>query len=111
VHDTAQKIFHGFGPILLVCSIPGLIAVTAMNMYSGALSTLTTVDTVKRIKPTLTARWLGVGFITVVATVLALALPDNFLGNFNNFLLIVLYFMIPWTAINLMDYFYVRKHN
>ena len=27
VHDTAQKIFHGFGPILLVCSIPGLIAV------------------------------------------------------------------------------------
>jgi nucleobase:cation symporter-1, NCS1 family len=43
--------------------------------------------------------------------VLALALPSNFLTNFNNFLLIVLYFMIPWTAINLMDYFCVRKHN
>ena len=111
VHNTAQQIFHGFGPILLLCSIPGLVAVTAMNMYSGALSTLTTVDTVKRIKPTLSARWLGVGFITVVGTVLALVLPDNFLTNFNNFLLIVLYFMIPWTAINLMDYFFVRKHN
>jgi NCS1 family nucleobase:cation symporter-1 len=111
VHDTAQKIFHGFGPILLVCSIPGLIAVTAMNMYSGALSTLTTVDTVKRIRPTVAARWAGVLFITIVGTVLALALPSNFLANFNNFLLIVLYFMIPWTAINLMDYFFVRKHN
>jgi NCS1 family nucleobase:cation symporter-1 len=111
VHNTAEKIFGGFGPILLVLSIPGLVAVTAMNMYSGALSTLTTVDTLKRIKPTLTARWLGVGFIAIVGTGLALLLPDNFLTNFNNFLLIVLYFMIPWTAINLMDYFFVRKHN
>jgi NCS1 family nucleobase:cation symporter-1 len=111
VHNTAQQIFHGFGPILLVLSIPGLIAVTAMNMYSGSLSTLTTIDTVKRIKPTLSARWIGVGVITVAATVLALVLPSNFLENFNNFLFIILYFMIPWTAINLMDYFYVRKHN
>jgi nucleobase:cation symporter-1, NCS1 family len=111
VHNTAQQIFHGFGPILLVLSIPGLIAVTAMNMYSGSLSTLTTIDTVHRIKPTLTARWIGVAVITVAATVLALVLPSNFLENFNNFLFIILYFMIPWTAINLMDYFFVRKHN
>jgi purine-cytosine permease-like protein len=108
VHATAQKIFGGFGGILMVCSIPGLIAVTAMNMYSGGLSTLTTVDTVKRFRPTLTARSLSIGFITVAAFVLALALPSNFLTNFNNFLLIVLYFMIPWTAVNLIDFFFVR---
>jgi NCS1 family nucleobase:cation symporter-1 len=108
VHATAEKIFGGFGGIVMICSIPGLIAVTAMNMYSGGLSTLTTVDTIKRIRPTLTARWLSVGFITVAGTVLALALPSNFLTNFNNFLLIVLYFMIPWTAINLIDFFFVR---
>ncbi len=111
VHDTAQKLFHGFGPILLVCSIPGLIAVTAMNMYSGALSSLTTVDTIKRVRPTFTARWLSVLFITIVGTGLALLLPSNFLTNFNNFLLIVLYFMIPWTAVNLIDFFFVRKGN
>src|ERR1700753_2190070 len=108
VHATAEKIFGGFGGILMVCSIPGLIAVTAMNMYSGGLSTLTTVDTVKRLRPTLTARSLSIGFITVAAFVLALALPSNFLTNFNNFLLSVLYFMIPWTAVNLIDFFFVR---
>jgi len=111
VYASAQGIFHGFGPILMVCSIPGLIAVTAMNMYSGGLSTLTTVDTVKRIRPTFTARWISVGFITVAGTVLALVLPSNFLTNFNNFLLIVLYFMVPWTAVNLMDFFFVRRGN
>ena len=47
-------------------------------------------------------------FIAVAATALALLLPSNFLTNFNNFLLIVLYFMIPWTAINLIDFFFVR---
>jgi nucleobase:cation symporter-1, NCS1 family len=111
VHDVAQKIFHGFGPIIMVLSIPGLVAVTAMNMYSGGLSTLTTIDTVKRIRPTFTARWVSIGFITVVATVLALTLSEHFLTNFNNFLLLVLYFMIPWTAVNLMDFFFVRKGN
>jgi NCS1 family nucleobase:cation symporter-1 len=111
VHAAAQHIFGGFGPILLICSIPGLIAVTAMNMYSGGLSTLTTIDTVKRIRPTFTARWISIGFITIAAFVLALLLPSNFLTNFNNFLLIVLYFMIPWTAVNLMDFFFVRKGN
>ena len=111
VHHVANQIFSGFGPIIMILSIPGLVAVTAMNMYSGGLSTLTTIDTVKRIRPTFTARWISILFITVAATVLALTLSSHFLTNFNNFLLLVLYFMIPWTAVNLIDFFFVRKGN
>jgi NCS1 family nucleobase:cation symporter-1 len=111
VAAAADRIFGGFGTILLLCSIPGLIAVIAMNMYSGGLSALTTVDTVKRLRPTLTARWVSIGFIAVAGTVLAMLLPEDFLGDFNNFLLVVLYFMIPWTAINLIDFFFVRHEN
>jgi nucleobase:cation symporter-1, NCS1 family len=111
VHDVANKIFSGFGTIIMICSLPGLIAVTAMNMYSGGLSTLTTVDTIKRIRPNFTARWTSVGFITVAGTVLALTLSSNFLTNFSAFLTMILYFMIPWTAVNLMDFFFVRKGN
>src|SRR6185437_12724739 len=111
VHDVANQIFSGFGTIIMLCSLPGLVAVTAMNMYSGGLSTLTTVDTVKRIRPTFTARWVSIGFITVAGTVLALALSPHFLENFNNYLFLILYFMIPWTAVNLIDFFYVRKGN
>ena len=94
-----------------VLFLPGLVAVTAMNMYSGGLSTLTTVDTVKRIRPTFTARWISIGFITVAGTVLALSLSPHFLTNFNNYLFLILYFMIPWTAVDLIDFFYVRKGN
>ena len=30
-------------------------------------------------------------------------------GNFNNFLLLVLYLFVPWTAVNLVDYYIVRR--
>lgn len=111
VHATADKLFHGFGFIILLCSVPGLIAVIAMNMYSGALAFLATMDVIKPIKPTLNKRLVGIMAVTVAGTVLAFILPANFLPSFNNFLLLVLYFMIPWTAVNLVDFFFVRKGN
>jgi len=43
--------------------------------------------------------------------VLALTLSSHFLTNFDEFLTMILYFMIPWTAVNLMDFFFVRKGN
>jgi purine-cytosine permease-like protein len=106
---TGDGVFASFGYIILLLSIPGLIAVIAMNMYSGALTTLAMVDVIKPIKPTVRARTLSISFIAVVATALALALPEDFLPNFLNFLFVVLYFMIPWTAVNLIDFFFVRK--
>ena len=36
-------------------------------------------------------------------------LPANYLTNFNNFVLLILYFLIPWTAVNLVDYYFVRR--
>src|SRR5690349_9361334 len=43
------------------------------------------------------------------AIVLILAATENFLGNFNNFLLLILYLFVPWTAVNLVDYYIVRR--
>jgi nucleobase:cation symporter-1, NCS1 family len=45
----------------------------------------------------------------VLSTVGALAASANFLGNFNNFLLLILYLFVPWTAVNLVDYYVVRR--
>jgi NCS1 family nucleobase:cation symporter-1 len=45
----------------------------------------------------------------VVATVVAIAGQGNFLTNYENFILFLAYFLIPWTAINLVDFYAVRK--
>jgi nucleobase:cation symporter-1, NCS1 family len=111
IHVAGNSWFHGWGFIVLLCSYPGLIAVIGMNMYSGGLSTLTTIDTIKSIKPTQTLRVISITFIAVAGTVIALTIPGTFLTNFSSFLTIILYFMIPWTAVNLVDFFFVRKGN
>jgi len=34
---------------------------------------------------------------------------SDFLGYYNNLIVLLLYFFAPWTAVNLVDYFLVRK--
>ena len=111
IHTAGNEWFHGWGFIVLLLSYPGLVAVIGMNMYSGGLSTLTVVDSITPMKVTRTARVLAITFIAVIGTVLSLTIPGSFLTDFSSFLTIILYFMIPWTAVNLVDFFLVRKGN
>src|SRR5579875_82606 len=111
IHVAGNAFFHGWGFIVLLCSWPGLVAVIGLNMYSGGLSTLTTIDVIKPIRPTLLLRVAAITFIAVAGTALSLTIPGSFLSDFSAFLTIILYFMIPWTAVNLIDFFFIRKGN
>ena len=51
----------------------------------------------------------GAAGILLAALAIALAATNNFLSAFTNFLLFLLYFMTPWSAINLVDYYWVRR--
>jgi purine-cytosine permease-like protein len=48
-------------------------------------------------------------FTAVISLVLSLVSSASFLTNFENFLLLILYLFIPWTAVNLIDYYVVRR--
>lgn len=110
--DTVPQLLHlahGIGG--LVVAVFGLaIAVTnAMNLYCGALSTLTIGQT---LRPKWHAQARGRACVVVVlfaiALVMALAGKDNFLVNFTNFMSLLLCVLIPWTAVNLVDYYLLR---
>ena len=106
---AGDRVFVGFGAIILVFSALGLISVTALNLYGGSLTLLSAVDSFKRVQPTLTVRVVTITLTALISLVLALASTESFLENFENFLLLVLYLFIPWTAVNLVDYFLVRR--
>jgi NCS1 family nucleobase:cation symporter-1 len=40
---------------------------------------------------------------------IALLVPERFEGEFGGFLSLMLYLLIPWSAINLVDYYWVRR--
>jgi purine-cytosine permease-like protein len=106
---AGDRVFTGFGAIILIFSALGLISVTALNLYGGSLTLISASDSFRRIQPTLRVRVVTIVFTAIISLVLALISSSSFLDNFENFLLLVLYFFIPWTAVNLVDYFLVRK--
>ena len=104
-----NAIFDGFGTIVLATALVGLVSVIALNLYSGSLAMLAAVDTVVPIRPSVTTRAIAVGVIAVLGTAGSLLLPEDFLGSYGVFLTVLLYSLIPWTAINLVDFFFVRR--
>jgi NCS1 family nucleobase:cation symporter-1 len=101
---------HGIAPLVLVVFSVGVAAANAMNLYCGALSTIT-------FGQTLFPRWSpGARARTVIAVILfglsllgALASKESFLVNYEAFILLLLYVLVPWTAINLVDYYLLRR--
>ena len=106
---AGDKVFSGFGTIVLILAALGLVSVMALNMYGGSLTLISAIDSFKRIRPTIGVRVVTVAITAVLSVIGALAASDNFLGNFNNFLLLILYLFVPWTAVNLVDYYVVRR--
>jgi purine-cytosine permease-like protein len=104
-----NAIFDGFGTVVLAVALVGLVSVIALNLYSGSLAMLAAVDTATPVKASLTTRAIAIGVILVLGTAGSLLLPENFLGSYNVFLVILLYSLVPWTAINLVDFFFVRR--
>ena len=78
-------------------------------MYGGSLTVISAADSFKSIRPTLRVRIVTITLTALISLVGALVSSKSFLDNFENFLLLVLYFFIPWTAVNLVDYFLVRR--
>jgi NCS1 family nucleobase:cation symporter-1 len=106
---AGDHVFSGFGAIALVFSTLGLISVTALNMYGGSLTLISAIDSFKKVRPTATVRIITITVTAVLSLIPALLIGANFLTNFEDFLLLVLYLFVPWTAVNLVDYYIVRR--
>ncbi|QOT19955.1 cytosine permease [Paenarthrobacter sp. YJN-5] len=100
----------GFGPVVLFAFGIASAVMNSSNIYSGVMCSLTVfetlsskirVDTVKRVVMTV--------IYALLAMLGALLGKDDFLVIFGNFVTILLYVLIPWSAINLVDYFILRR--
>ena len=54
-------------------------------------------------------RLTGILIIFVTGTILAVLGYKSFLTSFENFIGVLLFFFVPWSAINLVDYYLVKR--
>jgi len=98
------------GPVVLVVFSVAMVATNAMNLYCGALSTLTFGQTLTpRWSPRAAARAVVSTVLLAAAVALAVWGRNSFLVNYTSFILLLLYVLVPWTAVNLVDFYLVRR--
>jgi nucleobase:cation symporter-1, NCS1 family len=98
-----------FAVIMYVVIVLGVLAVNVLNLYGAFMSITTTLEAFTKLKATTKVRFWLVFATVIIGTVIAIWGNGNFLSNFENFILLLSYFMVPWTAINLIDYYLLRR--
>lgn len=103
------KLFGGFALLLYVIIILGQLSINSYNLYGAFMSTVTTVEPFIKMKVTPKVRAIFIALIVCVASVIEILGQNSFIPLFKSFILFISYFLIPWTAINLLD-FYLLRH-
>ena len=109
IRKIGDQLFPGFGIIAVLVSTLALISIMGVNAYGAMLTGTSAVDGFRQVRPTVRLRVIGLVLVGLVTLVVALLIPDDYLGSFNDFVIMMLYFLIPWTAVNLVDFYFVRK--
>ena len=106
---AADRILPGFGPILLVGALLGLVTIAALNFYGASLTLLSVCDTFRKVGNGVGRRIATLGITAIASTVIALDSSSDFLTRFSELLSLLLYLFTPWTAVNLVDFYLVRR--
>ncbi|MDI2124742.1 purine-cytosine permease family protein [Yinghuangia seranimata] len=107
---SADRLFDGFGDVAVFVLLVGLLSIMAINQYGGSLTMISIVDSVRPVSPTRVIRIATILIMLVlVGAISTLVGIDDFNWFFANVVVILTYLFIPWTAINLVDYFFVRR--
>jgi purine-cytosine permease-like protein len=91
-----------------ISQIPG----DTLNAYSGMLAFASLGSFSKKFMAApsrLAVRLTGILLIFVTGTILAVLGYKSFLTSFENFIGVLLFFFVPWSAINLVDYYLVKR--
>ena len=109
MQSAADGAIPGLGAPLLVASMLGLITISSLNYYGASLTLLGVVNSFTELRLTVGKRLASLLLLAVISTGISLLASDNFIKSFETWLAVLLYLFTPWTAVNLVDFYWVRR--
>jgi purine-cytosine permease-like protein len=109
MQQAADALVPGFGWFLLAGALLGLVSISALNFYGASLTLLSVADCFKPQRAGVRGRLVTLLIAAVVSISMALVASKDFVNRFADLLNVLLYLFTPWTAINLVDFYWVRK--
>jgi purine-cytosine permease-like protein len=109
LQKVGDNVAAPLGSVTAVLSATALLATMGMNAYGGMLSVLTGIDSFKKISTSRLWRAATIVALAVIWYLLGLLWANgSAVGAVVNSLTLMLYLLVPWTALNLVDFFFVR---
>lgn len=113
LREAGDNVAAPLGSVTAFLSAAALLATMGMNAYGAMLTALTGVDSFRKIRPGRRARAVTVLVLAVAWFVIAAAISASgsatAVSSVSNSLTLMLYLLVPWTALNLADFFFVRR--
>jgi NCS1 family nucleobase:cation symporter-1 len=98
--------------LFLIIIILGVGSGNFGNLYGPYLTFMAIISPSGKLASKTTgrpARLIATTVVAIIGTLIAIKASSNFISDLENFLVFTLYLLVPWTAINLTD-FYVIRH-
>src|SRR5580658_3576675 len=98
--------------LFLIIIILGVGSGNFGNLYGPYLTFMAIISPSGKLASKTTgrpARLIATTVVAIIGTLIAIKASSNFITDLENFLVFTLYLLVPWTAINLTD-FYVIRH-
>jgi purine-cytosine permease-like protein len=108
---VGNQMIPSFGVVLLVVAFVGLVTATSLNFYGASLTALSIADSFAKLRNTVTERIVSLVIVTALASLLSFSASADFMHDYELLLSLLLYLFTPWTAINLIDFYVVRKRH
>jgi NCS1 family nucleobase:cation symporter-1 len=109
--STVAAVRDVSGGWALVVMAVSLVGSDVANAYTGMLAVAGILSCLKNIRFSVWVRVAGSLLVIAAGTGCALLGYREFVSNLANFLNVLLYVFIPWSAINLTDYYLVKHGN
>ncbi len=96
------------GSVTAVLSATCLLATMGMNAYGGMLTVLTGIDSFRTVKTSRAWRVATIIVLAIIWYAIGAGISTSAVSAVLNSLTLMLYLLVPWTALNLVDFFFVR---
>ena len=107
--DSIAGLFSAGRTTVYVIVILGVLLINALNIYSAFMSVVVVFSGWRKVVRVGALQKFVIMFIVAtLATVIAIATQYRFFDYFSDILVGQIYVLVPWSSINLTDYYFVR---
>jgi nucleobase:cation symporter-1, NCS1 family len=98
--------------LFLIIIILGVGSGNFGNLYGPYLTFMAIISPSGKLASKSTgrsARLIATTVVAIIGTIIAIEASSHFITDLSNFLVFTLYLLVPWTAINLTDFYVIRR--